>query len=95
MPAHCAKPVAPPADPPSRRSRNADPRLRPAGSAVALVYRDSMADALIPLLSENFRRVVYVTRPFQRALVERERPDVVIDELVERNMTRPRIAFPM
>ena len=91
---HCAKPVAPPADPPG-----ADPATlihvcdRP-DLPVALVYRDSMADALIPLLSENFRRVVYVTRPFERALVERERPDVVIDELVERNMTG-RIAFPM
>ena len=91
---HCAKPVSAPANPPG-----ADPEIlihvcdRPE-LPVALVYRDSMADALIPLLSENFRRVVYVTRPFERALVEREHPDVVIEELVERNL-HGRIAFPM
>ena len=91
---HCAKPVSAPANPPG-----ADPEIlihvcdRPE-LPVALVYRDSMADALIPLLSENFRRVVYVTRPFERALVEHEHPDVVIEELVERNL-HGRIAFPM
>jgi len=61
----------------------------------AVVYRDSMAIPLIPLLSENFRRVVYVSsRLLDRSLIEREHPDVVIDEFVERNL-HVTAAFPM
>ena len=66
-----------------------------AGLPTALVYRDSMGIALVPLLSENFSRVVYVSdRRLVPAQVERERPDVVIEELVERNLHFP-IAYPM
>ena len=61
----------------------------------AVVYRDSMAIPLIPLLSENFRRVVYVSsRRLDPALIERERPDVVIEEFVERSLNAT-AAFPM
>jgi hypothetical protein len=61
----------------------------------AVVYRDSMAIPLIPLLSENFRRVVYVSsRRLDRALIEREHPDVVIDEFVERSLNAT-VASPM
>lgn len=61
----------------------------------AVVLRDSMAISLIPLLSENFSRVVYVsTRELDRALIEREKPDIVIEELVERSLHAPG-AFPM
>ncbi len=56
----------------------------------AVVLRDSMAIPLIPMLSENFSRVVYVSaRKLDRALIEREKPDVVIEELVERSMHAP------
>jgi alginate O-acetyltransferase complex protein AlgJ len=56
----------------------------------AVVYRDSMAISLIPLLSENFRRVVYVSsNRLNPALIERERPDVVIEEMVERGLLAP------
>jgi alginate O-acetyltransferase complex protein AlgJ len=56
----------------------------------AVVYRDSMAISLIPLLSENFRRVVYVSsHRLDPALIERERPDVVIEEMVERGLLTP------
>jgi len=56
----------------------------------AVVYRDSMAIPLVPLLSENFRRVVYVSsRRLDPALIEREHPDVVIEELVERTLHVP------
>jgi alginate O-acetyltransferase complex protein AlgJ len=51
----------------------------------ALVYRDSMAIPLIPMLSENFAESVYVSsRKLDPALIERLHPDVVIEELVER-----------
>jgi hypothetical protein len=61
----------------------------------AVVLRDSMAIPLIPLLSENFSRVVYAsTRELDRALIEREKPDIVIEELVERSLHAPG-ALPM
>jgi hypothetical protein len=61
----------------------------------AVVLRDSMAISLIPILSENFSRVVYVsTRELDRALIEREKPDIVIEELVERSLHAPG-ALPM
>ena len=70
-------------------------RCNPRPRYSALVYRDSMAIPLIPMLSENFRRVTYVSsRQLDPALVERERPDVVIEQLVERSLTAP-AALPM
>jgi hypothetical protein len=51
----------------------------------AVMFRDSFATWLIPLLSEHFRRIVFSWQyAFDRELVERERPDVVIQEMVER-----------
>jgi alginate O-acetyltransferase complex protein AlgJ len=61
----------------------------------ALMYRDSMAIPLIPLLSENFARSTYVlTRTMDPALVERLKPDVVIEEMVERTLNAL-LAFPL
>jgi alginate O-acetyltransferase complex protein AlgJ len=61
----------------------------------AVMYRDSMAIPLIPLLSENFSRIVYVSAPrLDPAVVLREKPDVVIEEMVERSLLAP-AAFPM
>ena len=50
---------------------------------------------LIPLLSENFSRIVYVSaHRLDPALILREKPDVVIEEMVERAMFGP-AGFPM
>ena len=60
----------------------ADPAL-----PTALVFHDSFAFALTRFLAEHFRRAAWhLYRPFDPALVERERPDVVIDELAERSL---------
>ncbi len=57
-----------------------DPRL-----PRAIMFRDSFSGAILPLISEHFRRIVYAWKyTLDRDLVERERPDVVIQELVER-----------
>jgi alginate O-acetyltransferase complex protein AlgJ len=51
----------------------------------AVMFRDSFCDRLMPLLSDHFRRIVYCWQyVFDYELVERERPDVVIQEVVER-----------
>jgi alginate O-acetyltransferase complex protein AlgJ len=61
----------------------------------ALVYRDSMAIPLIPLLSENFARTTYVSsRAMDPALVLGLRPDIVVEEMVERTLNAP-AAFPL
>jgi hypothetical protein len=61
----------------------------------AVVYRDSMAIPLIPVLSGNFSRVAYVSsHRLDPAFVLREQPDVVIEEMVERAMLSP-AATPM
>ena len=53
----------------------------------ALVFRDSCFSQLAPFLSEHFSRVVYLWQPnFDAQDVERERPDVVIQELVGRHL---------
>jgi hypothetical protein len=51
----------------------------------AVMFRDSYASWLIPLLSENFSRILFSWQyTFDSEIVEREHPDVVIQEMVER-----------
>jgi len=51
----------------------------------AVVLRDSFANALIPYLSESFARTLYVwTRAWPERLLERELPELVIQEIAER-----------
>jgi alginate O-acetyltransferase complex protein AlgJ len=59
------------------------------GSALprAVVFRDSFASALAPFLSEHFSRVVYLWQnDFDAEVVQKEYPDVVIQEIVARHL---------
>ncbi|HKE41275.1 MAG TPA: hypothetical protein VKG21_15655 [Casimicrobiaceae bacterium] len=61
----------------------------------ALVYRDSNAIPLIPMLAENFSRSTFVSSAqLDAALVERLKPDIVVEEMVERTLTSA-AALPM
>jgi len=52
-----------------------------------VMFRDSFGEGLIQFLSENFRRSVYVgTHNFPVEVIEEEKPDIVIHELVERKL---------
>ncbi|GAB6038274.1 alginate O-acetyltransferase [Fundidesulfovibrio butyratiphilus] len=62
----------------------------------AVVIRDSFAHEMIPFLSEHFSRVLYTwpyptdavsEREFDKAIIEAEKPNLVIDEFVERYFT--------
>ncbi len=65
------------------------------GRLTLLMQRDSMGIPLVPLLAPNFRRSVFlVERRLDPAVVLAERPDVVIEEMVERTMHVP-AALPM
>ena len=51
----------------------------------AVMFRDSYATWLIPLLAENFSHILYSWQyTFNYEIVERERPAVVIQEMAER-----------
>ena len=51
----------------------------------AVMFRDSFATWLIPFLVDHFRRITFSWQyTFDRELVEKEHPDVVIQEMVER-----------
>jgi hypothetical protein len=59
------------------------------------MYRDSFSTILMPLLSEHFRRIVYIWNAnyksawgcdFDPEIIEKEKPDVFIEEFVERKI---------
>jgi hypothetical protein len=61
----------------------------------ALVYRDSNAIPLIPMLAENFSRSTFVSSAqLDAALVDRLKPDIVVVEMVERTLASA-VALPM
>ncbi|MGD1147432.1 MAG: hypothetical protein ABR961_05745 [Thermoanaerobaculaceae bacterium] len=50
-----------------------------------VVFRDSFSVALVPYLSEHFGRAVYLwIQDFEASPIEREKPDLVIQEYTER-----------
>lgn len=72
-------------------NRTLDPfaEVTPDGRGTMVVFHDSFAGSLIPFLSEHFRRSVYFWRNHPdyfllRDVVEKERPDIVVEELLER-----------
>jgi hypothetical protein len=53
----------------------------------AVIFRDSFTSAMAPFLSEHFSRVVYLWRnDFSVDEVEKEHPDVVLQEIVARHV---------
>lgn len=55
----------------------------------AVMFRDSFTQALAPFLSEHFGRIAYIWhRPFDTAIIEKERPQIVIETLVDRVLWR-------
>jgi len=53
----------------------------------AVIFRDSFTSRLVPYLSEHFSRAVYLWQnDFDADVVEREHPDVVIQEIVGRHL---------
>jgi len=63
----------------------------------AVIFRDSFAEELLPLLGEHFNRSVYIwpyptdrkkLRYFDKEAIAEEKPDVVIEEFVERYFIR-------
>jgi hypothetical protein len=71
--------------------------IRGAALPRLVMYRDSASSYLIPLLAEHFGRGVYVWDrewKFSNELLERERPDVLVLEMVERRLMNEPPAAP-
>ncbi|MHC4250989.1 MAG: alginate O-acetyltransferase AlgX-related protein [Planctomycetota bacterium] len=61
----------------------------------AVMFRDSFSVSLVPFLSEHFGRIVYLWQyEFDTEAVERERPNVVVQEIIERALTNIRPTNP-
>jgi alginate O-acetyltransferase complex protein AlgJ len=53
----------------------------------AVIFRDSFVSPLVPFLSEHFSRAVYLWQnDFDASVVDKEHPDVVIQEIVGRHL---------
>jgi len=64
-----------------------------AAAGRVVVFQDSFVRHWRPLLAHHFKRVIYVPeRAFEPELLQREKPDLVIQEIVERifNVLDPR-----
>ncbi|HAL74408.1 MAG TPA: hypothetical protein DCM45_04850 [Clostridiales bacterium] len=60
---------------------------RGSGQGSVLMFRDSFANALIPMLSESFAEVTYSRAvPYDYVLLDKTDTDLVILEIVERNL---------
>jgi hypothetical protein len=67
--------------------KNTDPAVteNPRATGTAIVFRDSFGGFWSPFLGHHFNRVLYIWQyEWDPAFIERENPDVVIDEFLER-----------
>jgi alginate O-acetyltransferase complex protein AlgJ len=72
---------------PHRGSQETRPcfTLNPAASGKVMVFRDSFACSWYKFFGYHFKEVVYIWQyNWNKALIEREKPDLVIDEILER-----------
>lgn len=51
-----------------------------------LVFRDSFTEALTPYFSLHFKKVVYIWTDYNQEIVDKVKPDLIIDGHVERDM---------
>lgn len=81
-------------DPPAGVPPDPSPYTKPRAFAVddpalprLLAFRDSFFTGMIPMLAENFRHSLILSgHGLDRALIELERPNVVIEEFIEREI---------
>jgi len=53
----------------------------------SVMFRDSFTERLAPFISEHFKRIVYLWQDeFDQKIVQKEHPNIVIQEIVERKL---------
>ena len=61
--------------------------INPNNSYKLLMHRDSFANAWIQFFNESFNEVIYLRHyELNKSIIEKEKPDLVIFEIVERNI---------
>lgn len=51
-----------------------------------LMFHDSFSNAWVPYLGHHFKRVVYIWQyNWNKSVIEKEKPDIVVDEILERS----------
>lgn len=71
----------------NRRPSFYENRFKGTGNLKVLMFRDSFSTAMICFLKEYFGEIVFVWRDdFNTEIIEKEKPDIVIHEIVERNI---------
>jgi len=72
------------------RKRNSDDYeiryINNGGPLKALIFRDSFFDAMIPFFRDSFGESVFIWSAFDRSLIEIEKPDLIIYEVIEREI---------
>src|SRR5262249_52725581 len=82
-----ARTVEPPGEEPSAGVGRIVTEIPGSSLPRAVVFRDSFASRLAPFLSEHFSRVVYLWQNnFDADVVRQERPAVLIEEIVGRDL---------
>ena len=79
-------------------TRSAEPMVttNPNAQGTAVMFRDSFAGGWVPFLGYNFNRVCYIWQyNWDKAFIEKERPVVVIDEMLERFLNKEHPDFLM
>lgn len=59
----------------------------------AIMFHDSFGVALRPMLSEHFKRIAYYYSDFNVDLIQQEKPNLIIDLMVERKLVSYRPAY--
>ena len=65
----------------------------PTGKNRLLMFHDSFSNSWVPFLGYHFKRVVYLwTYIWNSSVIEKEKPDIIVDEMLERsfNETDPK-----
>ena len=72
---------------PKKWTPGTEPRVmeNPAAHGKMVMFHDSFAQHLFQFLGQNFGRIVFVWQPYwDKPVIEREKPDIVIDEILQR-----------
>ena len=70
-----------------RKPNNYEQRYKSSNKLKVLIFRDSFSSAMIKYISESFGECVFIWHhDFNKELIEREKPDIVIHEIVERSI---------
>ena len=68
--------------------------LNPTCRLKVLVFRDSFFNTMIPFIKESFKKSVFIWTGYDRCLLDIVKPDLVIYELVERDIDDFKIIHP-